>query len=270
MDVLSALVSSSKFTRWELTESVQPVVESELQVVSNNSVTQALELAHKLAFRTGLGSSIFAPQNAFITSEDVKQFASSTFVKGNIAILGTGIDQGTLTKLVEKNLKTVSTKENPTSSSSKYFGGETRVNFVGSPQTIFVGYGTTGVSPVELAVLAGHLTGKASIKWSRGISPLTSALPEGVSAETVLLPYSDATLFGLLVQSDSGDKLKEAGKAAVDALKAATNGVKSEDLKRAIAKAKFSAASSAENRDGLVATFGPKVLMIIAFLYEEG
>lgn len=79
--------------------------------------------------------------------------------------------------------------------------------------------------------------------------------------QAVYLPYSDATLFGLLVQGETGEKVKEAGKVAVQALKsaAATGGLKGDELKSAIAKAKFAAASAVDGREGLVSVLGPKV-----------
>ncbi|KAJ3011824.1 hypothetical protein NUW54_g2055 [Trametes sanguinea] len=53
--------------------------------------------------------------------------------------------------------------------------------------------------------------------------------------------------------------VKEAGKAAVAALKAAGS-LKGEELQKAIAKAKFTAASSLDGRDGIISTLGPKIL----------
>jgi len=77
--------------------------------------------------------------------------------------------------------------------------------------------------------------------------------------ETILLPYSDATLFGLLVQGDSAASAKEAGKLAVKALKDASN-LGGEELKRAIAKAKFAEASKVEGREGLVGAVANNLL----------
>lgn len=78
------------------------------------------------------------------------------------------------------------------------------------------------------------------------------------SVRAVYLPYSDATLFGLLVQGSTAEGVKSAGKAAVAALKAAGD-VKGEELKKAVMKAKFAAASSLDGRDGLIATLAANV-----------
>ena len=127
---------------------------------------------------------------------------------------------------------------------------------------MFIGFGTTGASSSELAALAAHLSPTPSVKWSKGLSPLAS-LSEGTSVQTVYLPYSDATLFGLLVQGSSPAAVTEAGKAAVASLKAAAQGVKAEELKTAVAKAKFTAANAADTREGLVNILGSKVCFSI-------
>jgi len=53
-------------------------------------------------------------------------------------------------------------------------------------------------------------------------------------------------------------ELTEPVKALKDA--ASSSVVKAEDVKKAIAKAKFLAASAAEGREGFVSMFGPKVI----------
>ena len=60
VDVLSSFLTSTKFTRYELQEWVAPVCEAESTAAFSDPATRALELAHALAFRAGLGNSIFA------------------------------------------------------------------------------------------------------------------------------------------------------------------------------------------------------------------
>jgi ubiquinol-cytochrome c reductase core subunit 2 len=236
-------------------------MQSESLAAAADPATHAIELAHALAFRSGLGSSLFASPHNSVTTEEIKSFASSVFGKGNIAVLGTGIDQSTLSKLVEKAFgPSPSSPPTPTSSSSSYFGGETRVEAHGGPQTIFIGFGKTGTPLPELAALSAHLSPQSSVKWSQGLSPISAGTPLGTSVHTIFLPYSDATLFGLLVQGTTTAGVKEAGKVAVKALKdsASLGGIKADDLKKAIAKAKFAAASALDSRDGVVSVLGAK------------
>ncbi|KAI0758832.1 LuxS/MPP-like metallohydrolase [Fomes fomentarius] len=259
VDVLSSFLTSTKFTRYELSEWVAPVCEAESTAALNDPATHAIELAHALAFRNGLGNSIFASSGHHISAEDVKAYADSVFGAGNVAVLGTGIDPAALAKLLEKSLGKFSTSAAPSSTPSKYFGGETRVDTHSGLQTVFIGFGTAGAPSAELAVLASHLDPTPSVKWSQGTSPIAAGIPVGASVKSVLLPYSDASLFGLLVQGQTAADVKAAGKAAVDALKTAGS-LNGEDLQKAVAKAKFSAANALDVRDGLLATLGPKIL----------
>lgn len=251
-------MTGAKYTRHELQEYVAPVCADEAAAASSNPATRAVELAHGLAFRNGLGAPLFAAEHDPVDVEAIKAYASSVFTKGNIAVLGTGISQEALSKLVEKSLGSLSTGSAPSATSSKYFGGESRVQGHGGPETVFIGFGTTGASSAELAVLAAHLSPKPAVKWSQGLSPIAAALSPQTSVETVLLTYSDASLFGILVQGATTEGVKTAGLAAVKALKEASS-VKEEDFKKALAKAKFAAASAVDGKHGFVSVLGGKV-----------
>jgi len=262
VSVLSSFVTSAKFTRHEFEEYVTPVVDSEIHSLLTNPGANAIELAHGLAFRSGLGSSLFASPYHSINVGDIASFASSVFTKGNIAVIGTGIDQSTLTKLLQSSsLASASSSAAPSTTPSAYFGGETRLEAHGGPETVFISFGSTGAPSPELAVLAAHLSPAPSVKWSQGTSPLSAVIPAGTTVQPVHLPYSDASLFGLLVQGESTKHVKEAASAAVKALKdsAASGGVKAEELKKAVAKAKFEAASAVDRRDGLIGVLGTKL-----------
>jgi ubiquinol-cytochrome c reductase core subunit 2 len=96
------------------------------------------------------------------------------------------------------------------------------------------------------------------VKWSKGLSPLSS-LPEGSSAQIVHFSYSDATLFGILVQGSTASVVKEASKKAVAALQATSKGLKPEEFTSALAKVKFATANVFESREGLADILGSKV-----------
>ncbi|KAJ3867834.1 Metalloenzyme, LuxS/M16 peptidase-like protein [Lentinula novae-zelandiae] len=260
VDVLASFVTSGRFTRHEYAEYVAPVVESEIEESKFNPGFQAIEAAHAVAFHNGLGSSLLASPHNSITHEDIRSFAQSAFTRDNIAVLGTGIDQATLASLVEQSLSKISATSQMSSSASSYFGGETRLPAHGGPQTVFVGFGSAGAPTPEIAALSAYLSPTPSVKWSKGSSPIAATIPEGTTVEVVHLSYSDASLFGLLVQGPSGSAVKEAGKAAVQALKTVSNGLKGDDLKKALSKAKFTAASAVDSREGLVSILGSKVL----------
>ncbi|THG94878.1 hypothetical protein EW026_g6676 [Hermanssonia centrifuga] len=243
VDVLSSFVTDAKFTRHELQEYVAPVCAAESTVAASNPATRALELAHAIAFRNGLGASIFASEHSHVDVDDHQ----------GICIVDA------LTKLLEKSLGSLSANAAPPSSPTSYFGGETRVDAHSGPQTVFIGFGTTGAPSAELAVLAAHLSPQPSVKWSEGLSPIAASIPKGASVQAIYLPYSDASLFGLLVQGATAEEVKIAGKAAVSALKEVGN-IKAEDVKKAVAKAKFSAASTLDGRSSLASVLGSKLL----------
>ncbi|KAF8339277.1 peptidase family M16-domain-containing protein [Amanita rubescens] len=221
VDILSSFVTSAKFTRHEYEEYVKHSIETEAEAANSDPTTRAIELAHNLAFRSGLGSSLLAK----LSKEYFNLQASAT----------------------------------STVPASKYYGGESRVESSSGPQTLFIGFGTSDTPPADLAVLSAHLSPEPSIKWSDGLSPMAS-IPKDSSVQSLYLPYSDGTLLGLLVQGTTATSVKEAGKAAVQALKSAASGLKEDELKRAVAKAKFNAAQAADRKDGLVHALGVKVL----------
>lgn len=266
VDVLSSFLTSSKFTPWELAEGVLPLVAEETRFASEDAATRAIELAHALAFRNGLGSSVYAPEHPSINVEDVKAYANSAFTKGNIAFVGSGISESALSKLIAKNFaSSASDGAAPSTSATKAHGGESR-QASHNGQAVFIGFGTAGTPSAELAVLASYLSPKPSVKWAQGTSPISASLLAGTSAEAVFLPYSDAALFGILVQGKNVEGVKEVVKASVKALQDASTSIKPEELQKAIAKAKFSSASAVENKDGFVNTIAPQVYFLIFIL----
>jgi len=121
---------------------------------------------------------------------------------------------------------------------------------------VFIGFGTTGAPSSDLAALASHISPEPHVKWSKGISSISEATPTGTTVQAVYLPYSDATLLGALIQGENIADVKTAAQAAVKVLKSQVNET---DAKKAVAKAKFRAASELESRDGVVSLLGNKV-----------
>ena len=256
VDVLASFITGARLPRHELNELVLPLVEADSIAASNDPTAKALEAAHTIAFRHGLGASLFATQHPSFAIDDIKAFATSAFSSGNIAVLGTGIDQAKLSKLVEKSLGKIPSSSTGAAPSTKYYGGETRVASTHPLQTVFIGFGTTGAPSSDLAALASHVAAEPHVKWSKGISPVSEATPSGTTVQTVYLPYSDATLFGVLIQGENSADTKTAAEAVVKVLKSQ---VSETDAKKAVAKAKFRAASEADSRDGVVSLLGNKV-----------
>ncbi|KIK79125.1 hypothetical protein PAXRUDRAFT_834256 [Paxillus rubicundulus Ve08.2h10] len=249
--LLTSILTTPKFLPHEYLEYVVPVVRDEATVASKTPSTVAIEAAHALAFRTGLGASLFAGPHSHVSLDSVKSFSKEAFTSGNIAVVGTGIDSASLATLVDNALAEASlpTANAPLSSSpSKYFGGSTRIDSHEGPETVFIGFGTTTPSPA-LSVLSAHIAPSQSLKYPTVSRPSTTITP-------VHLPYSDAVLTGALVQGPDVKSVKEAAKAVVDKLKTPLS---AEELKIAVARAKFGAAATVEGREGLMDALGSKV-----------
>jgi ubiquinol-cytochrome c reductase core subunit 2 len=271
VDVLASFLASPKFTRHELNEYVLPAVHSESAAATHSAPTHALELAHALAFRNGLGNSLYADEHATanITAEDIRDLhARAVGNPSGVAVLGTGISTESLAKLLESSYsahkKTTTATTIPETHATAYHGGAARIASAHGQQTIFVGFGSTSTASVPaLHALAAHLNPSPSLKWSTSsTSPLAPSIPSGVSAHSILLPYTDASLIGVMLTGTDASALKEGAKAVVQAFRdtAEGKGVGKEELGRAVARAKFQVAAAVEGREGMVGTFGPKVL----------
>ncbi|KAL4071627.1 Metalloenzyme, LuxS/M16 peptidase-like protein [Scleroderma yunnanense] len=248
--LLTSVLATPKFLPYEYSEYVLPVVRDESTCASQTPNTVALEAAHALAFRSGLGAPLLASPHTPVSLESVKAFASSAFASGNVAVIGTGIDSARLAELVDKAFAEAPLPSGSSSSStsSKYFGGATRIDSHTGPQTVFIGFGTTAPS-AALAVLANHLAPSPALKWP-------SVPPSSTTLTPVYLPYSDAVLTGILVQGPDTNGVKDAAKTLVDRLK---KPLTAEALKSAVARTKFDAAVSVENRESLILAIGKKI-----------
>ncbi|RPD77261.1 hypothetical protein L226DRAFT_569447 [Lentinus tigrinus ALCF2SS1-7] len=71
VDVLPSFLTSAKFTRYELTETVGPICGVESSAGLHDPAT------HAFAFRNGLHNSILATPGRHVTAEDVNAFVQS-------------------------------------------------------------------------------------------------------------------------------------------------------------------------------------------------
>ncbi|WVR06906.1 hypothetical protein IAU60_003942 [Kwoniella sp. DSM 27419] len=266
LSVLASVLSSSHFYPHELKELVLPVVQSEAVSAQTAPSTLAFDLAHNLAFRKGLGNSLYASPHYPVTIEDVKTFAQSAFSKSNVAVIGSGISTEALAQAVSSAFGAGSSAPGSGLNSAKttYYGGEVRVPLdVHAPPsaqpTMLIAYGSASPASADLKVLKHLLGGESSLKWTPGSSLLSQAAEKvpGSSAKAFLLPYSDAALFGVLVTAPTSQQVTDLAKDVASILKNAGKNVKDEEVKKAVAKATFADASASETVEGLIATAGP-------------
>lgn len=252
--------------------------------VASDPATTAVELAHRLAFRSGLGNSLFASPLEPVTLNAVRGLYTQART-GQVALIGTGIEFNKLKAAADPffgdeleialaggNAKTSEVAAAPKPEQSKYFGGEERqaldlhtLDTPGVAPTLVVAYGSTAPSTpssvLENMVIA-HLIGtpSPSIKRVPGTGPLATAVSsvEGASASSFVASYSDASLLVVEVQAPGTKRLSQAGSEVAKALKALKT-VSKDQLKAAVAKAKFEVASKSETSEGLVELVVPQV-----------
>ncbi|KAL7409424.1 Metalloenzyme, LuxS/M16 peptidase-like protein [Mrakia frigida] len=285
-EVFLSLLSKSLFSTLsahELAEDVIPQVALESNQIASDPATTAVETAHKLAFRSGLGNSLFASALEPVTLNAVRDLYKQAR-SSQVALIGTGIPFETLKTLAEPyfgdelDIKFEGTGgkavEAPKAlEKSKYFGGEERqaidlhtLDVPGVAPTLVIAYGSTTPSTpntyFENLVLANLLGSSTSptIKRIPGSSPVATAIAgvEGSSASSFVATYSDASLLVVEVQAPGSERLSVVGAEVVKGLKGLKT-VSKDQLKAAVAKAKFEVASKSETAAGLVELVVPQV-----------
>lgn len=223
-----------------------------------------MDLAHQLAFRRGLGNSLFASPYVEVDLHSATAFARSSFANTNgLAVLATGgLSDKVLSDLVGQFYVGSSSSASSSSpaavqpgSKSDYYGGEMRIPATGHAHStighLVVGFQGGSHSAPEFAVLKALLGGEAATKWGTGTQPfakLSNLSTYTPSVRAFNLAYSDAGLFGFTIDAKT-EKIADLAKEAVSAVQqVAEKGVSDEEIKRAVARAKFEAATALEGR----------------------
>ncbi|GMK55246.1 hypothetical protein CspeluHIS016_0203020 [Cutaneotrichosporon spelunceum] len=267
LPLMASVLSSTQFTRHEYSELVLPTVQGETEAAAANSVQVALDTAANVAFRRGLGNSIFASPHSPVTLDTVKSFAQAAFAKSNIAVVGQGISTEALAAAVTSAFGSGASSSSASlqTDKSQYYGGEARIpldthsNPTAQP-TLVISYGQVGATSPELAVLPHILGGQSSIKWSPGSTPLSKAAEKvaGATVRSFVTSYSDASLLNIVIQAPTNEGVRAVAQDVAAAVKGAS-GVKEDELKRAIAKAKFADATTLEHYASLVDAAAPAI-----------
>lgn len=218
----------------------------EVEALQKTPAALSIETAHSVAFHRGLGSPTVALTKKYLNNVTIPGYASTVYTKSNIAVVASGASQSALEKWTTEFLSDVPAGPGPPIVQAKYYGGENRLySTLGNALTIAI---SAPVSKPEYAVIGYLLGGESTIKWSSGSSILSRAVAvlPGVTAVTKHSAYTDAGLIYITLSGPAG-ALTQAGRLAVDAVsKLAT--VKAEDIKKAIAQAKFDVLATAEHQ----------------------
>ncbi|KAK4704335.1 hypothetical protein P7C70_g1870, partial [Phenoliferia sp. Uapishka_3] len=253
-EVLGDAVTQAKFAKHEYNEEVIPQVASEYEQAHANPAVYALDIAHQLAFRHGLGNSLFASPHSAVDYVSAATYAQSAFASpSNLSILSTGVDAGALSSLVSEFFVPSSSAAALSSPAASYFGGELRAPAAGHSNSsldhFLLAFQGSSASEVDFEVLRYLLGGESSVKWSAGSSPLSKISSGSSSAQAFNFGYSDAGLFGMYITAPTAG-VESIAQAAVSALRTVAKGADAEAVKQAVLKAKFAAASASETRAG--------------------
>jgi len=233
---------------------------------SKNSLTVAQDVCHGVAFRRGLGNSLYADPATMPHIDAIRSYAQSSYTRPNMTVVASGVQHAELAQFVGEYFADVPSGTAAKPNKTKYFGGESRakspaasafvIGFEGKPSPIVAS------REVDMFVLNSLLDGATHMKWNVGTNPLALAAAEaapGVKALAQEFAYSDGGLFTINITGPPS-AIRRAAENSVKKLKDIASGVKSEDMKSAIAKAKFSILSIPENRTLFTELIGRSIL----------
>ncbi|KAJ4169361.1 ubiquinol-cytochrome c reductase core subunit 1 [Fusarium falciforme] len=270
-ELLAEVISLTKYTTHEFHEDVERVLHAKQAALNADAAAIALDNAHAIAFHTGLGSSLYpsssTPYQKYLNEEYIASFADVVYSKPNIALVADGAAPDTLSKWVGQFFKDVPAAprsgQTLKTEASKYFGGEQRTSSSAGNSVViaFPGSGVDSAKP-EIAVLASLLGGQSTIKWAPGFSLLSKATAgtPGLSVNTSNLTYSDAGLLAIQLTGAAASVRKGAEETVKVLQSIASGNVSQEDVKKAVANAKFAALDANQLRQTSIVQAGSGIV----------
>lgn len=260
-ELLGEVISKTKYTSHEFDEDVLRVIKLSQKALLANTAAMAINSAYSVAFHRGLGVPLHptssTPITKYLHEESLEAFSKVAYSRSNIAVVANGASHTDLSKWMNEFFSDTSgaPPELPQlySPPSKYYGGEERIAH-GSGNNMIIAFPgsssfTGGAYKPEIPVLAALLGGESTIKWSPGFSLLSkiTASPPYPHITTTHSTYSDAGLLSISI-SGTAEHINIASQAVVEALKTIASGnVSQEDVKKAVATAKFEALNAGQN-----------------------
>lgn len=255
----------------EFHEDVERVLHAKQAVLNADVAATALDNAHAIAFHTGLGSSLLpsssTPYQKYLNEEYIASYADVAYAKPNIALIADGASPDSLSKWVGQFFKDVPSAprsgQTLKTDATKYFGGEQRTSSSAGNSIViaFPGSGYDSTKP-EHAVLAALLGGQSTIKWAPGFSLLAKATAgtSGLTVNTSNLTYSDAGLLAVQLSGPAAS-VRKGAEETVKVLKSIADGQASqEDVKKAVAYAKFNLLNQNQLRQPSIALAGSGIV----------
>ncbi|RHZ75744.1 hypothetical protein Glove_209g163 [Diversispora epigaea] len=260
LGILSDIIFETKYFPYEFGD-VKKSVNFETNATKALPEVVALNTAHSVAFRHGLGNSLYADESTKVTYiQDIIDYAKKVFTAPNITIVGTSVDHKELLGLTNELFQNISHAVPSTPISSKYYGGEERIPAKGTSHYVLAFEGAPANTPdfLVLQVLRSLLDGEKHTQWGEGVNILASNFKD-TKISTFNNGYSDAGLFGIYF-SGVATSIYQAARTAVEQLKHAVKDVSEEDFSRALAKARYNIASAYEERASKTEIFGNQIL----------
>lgn len=240
----------------EFDEEILPVIKLSQKALLANTAEMAVNSAYGIAFHRGLGIALHptssTPITKYLHEESLREYSEVAYARPNFAVVANGASHTDLSKWMNEFFSDSPSSVPPHipqlyTAPSKYHGGEERIAH-GSGNNMVIAFPgsssfTGGAYKPETLVLAALLGGESTIKWSSGFSLLSkiSASHPHARITTTHSTYSDAGLLSIAI-SGKAEHINSASKEVVKTLKAIASGnVNQEDIKRAIAAAKFKA-----------------------------
>jgi len=247
-------ISNQTFKPWELSDNLKRL---EYELLTISPELRVLDLAHKAAYRNGLGNTVFLPKYNIkkLGTEHLLYYVKKNFNSNNAIITSVGVDLDTLVNVSEDlNLPT---GDSNSASKAKYFGGDLRKSKpLNATYLAVVGEGVSykDSQSASFAVLQ-YLLGKgSSIKWGVGQGVLEQNIlkanvSDNFAVSAVNYNYSDSGLFGFLL-AYNGKDVSKVLKAAVQSLKSPK--ITDSEVNRAKRQLVYSLVAASESGTGVL------------------
>lgn len=241
-EALAAQLTQPAFKPYQLVEEVIPLTRLEYSKFQSNSAALALDNAHEVAFRSGLGNSLVATPETPVSLENVKELASKAFTSDSVTIAAKNVDSSDLEKFVGDAF-ILPAGAAPSTPRSSLYGGEVRVKSAG-PQSVVLAYPLE--KPLPCLEALKYVLSSVPVKWSTGTGLLNAAAYEkNVSVDVNQHIYSDAALFTVSLTGTDPAAVGEIAKLASSSIAAiGSKGLSGDVATRAIAQAKFAQAET--------------------------
>jgi len=234
-----------------------------------NPIALAVDALHTSSFHRGLGYPILASPTTPIHGHQAADYAKQAYSKANLVLVASGANIDELKPQLDEFWKDLPAGQALTSPASKFSGGETRISHRSSQNVYAIAFPGSALygsnAAPELIVLSHLLGGPSPIKWTTGhnaFAKLAAGISPYVNLLATNIAYSDAGLFTILVSGSATD-VSKATPSALKLLRDIAKGshaLKPEDVKRAIASARYATFATSEARLSGLEPIGQAIL----------